>query len=478
MDEPRSNQNRPVNPRRKPRSKLQIFKEAYLPLVIAAAALILIVVFIAGSISRSVERRNAELQASIAASESEAARLQALEFEARRLVSASQELAAQYDYIGAIDLLDSFSGNISDFSVIADKREEYVRAQAQMVAWEDPSQVLHLSYQLLVADAQRTFNHPTYATLFNRNFITTEEFSRMLLELYQNGYILVKTSDFIDTLYNADGTVTFAPKTLYLPAGKKPLLLSQMNVNYNIYLIDSDGDRLPDKNGGGFAACMVVDDSGEITCQMVDSNGETVTGNLDLVPILNDFIESHPDFSYMGARALLALTGYNGLFGHRTDAESKKLLSEDAYNTAVANATKVANALRDEGYEFACYTYENIGYGEKGTAEIAADLERWNNEVVPILGKVDTLLFAQNSDIDSGTGTYSGEKFTTLQQNGFAKFMGFCTDGTPWASLNGDYLRMGRIMVTGSNVAHNSDWFTGIFNTTNLLDPTRGNVPK
>ena len=477
MDEQRSEQNRPVNPRRRSRNKLKIFKEAYLPLIIAAAAVILIIIFIVGSISRSVEKRNAELQASIAASSSEAELQLQLEEEARRLVTASEFLAAQYDYVGAIDLLDSFSGNISDFAVISDKREEYVNAQAQMVAWDDPGKVLNLSFQLLVADAARTFDHPVYATLFNRNFITIEEFSRMLLELYENDYILVRMDNFIDTIYNPDGTVSYEAKTLYLPQGKKPLMLTQTNVNYNIYLIDSNGDRFPDKDGGGFASCMILDENGEITCQMVDSSGNTITGAFDLVPILNDFIDTHPDFSYKGAKALLALTGYNGLFGHRTNPESKDYFGVNLYETAIEDASKVIQALRADGYDFACYTYENIGYGEKGVAEIGADLARWKEEVAPILGEVDTLVFAQNSDIDSGTGAYSGEKFALLQDSGFTRFIGFCNDGTSWASLNGSYLRLGRLMVTGSNVAHKPDWFTGIFDASSILDKSRGNVP-
>ena len=42
-------------------------------------------------------------------------------------------------------------------------------------------------------------------------------------------------------------------------------------------------------------------------------------GKYDLVPILDRFVEEHPDFSYRGAKAILALTGYNGVLGYRTD---------------------------------------------------------------------------------------------------------------------------------------------------------------
>ena len=40
------------NPRRKPKSKLQIFKEAYLPVIIIILTLVLAVVFIIGGINR------------------------------------------------------------------------------------------------------------------------------------------------------------------------------------------------------------------------------------------------------------------------------------------------------------------------------------------------------------------------------------------------------------------------------------------
>lgn len=477
MDDPRSNENRPINSRRKPRSKMQIFKEAYLPVVIAAAAVVLIIIFIIGSITRAVEKKNAEIQASINASSSEAAYKAQLEAEASKLLTEAASFASQYDYQGAIDHLNSFRGTVEDYPALSAKRTEYETALSKMVAWDDPNDVLNLSFQLLVAEADRTFNHPTYATLFNRNFITTGEFSQMLLQLYENGYILVRMDDFIETQTTAEGTPSYSAKTLYLPEGKKPLMLTQTNVNYNIYLIDSDGDKFADKNGGGFATRMILDENGEITCEMIDNSGQTVTGNFDLVPILNDFVETHPDFSYKGAKATLALTGYNGLFGYRTNADAKDYFGVDAYNQAIEGATEIAAALQADGYEFACYTYENIGYGEKGVSEIEADLAAWQNEVVPILGAVDTLVFAQNSDIDSGISTYSGDKATLLKKYGFTKFIGFCNNGTTWASLNGDYLRQGRLMVTGSTVAHKKEWFTGIFDAASILDQTRGNVP-
>ena len=54
---------RPVNPRRRRKTKMQIFKEAYLPVIIAGAAFIFILVCIIGSIVRSVEKGKLDKQA-------------------------------------------------------------------------------------------------------------------------------------------------------------------------------------------------------------------------------------------------------------------------------------------------------------------------------------------------------------------------------------------------------------------------------
>ena len=56
MEEQFNNSNPPVNPRRKKRSKMQIFKETYLPVIIGGVAIILIIIFIIGSITRGPTR--------------------------------------------------------------------------------------------------------------------------------------------------------------------------------------------------------------------------------------------------------------------------------------------------------------------------------------------------------------------------------------------------------------------------------------
>jgi hypothetical protein len=476
MDEYRNDPQRSANPRRRKKTKLQIFKETYLPFVIIGVAVIFIVVCIIGSITRGVQKKRYEEQIALEASNALAQEKAQLALEEQQLLTEADSLAARYDYDAAIAILNTFSGNISEYPTINARKAQYERERSEMVAWDDPSKIVNLSFQMLVADLRMGLTHHSHAQSINRNFITTGEFSKILQELYDNGYILVTPDDYLNQTTSADGQTVYTPKTLYLPAGKKPLVLTQTNVNYNLYLIDTNGDKLADKGGGGFASKLLMDANGDITCEMVNSSGQTVTGDFDLVPIWDAFVEDNPDFSYRGSKAVLALTGYNGLFGYRTNPEAIDYFGQDAHDDAVQQAKAIAEKLRSTGYVLACYTYENIAYGDSSVTQVENDLARWNNEVVPILGQIDILVYAQNSDIASGK-TYSGEKYNMLKSSGFSYFIGFCEENKTWFHADTGYARQGRILVTGSTLTYHSDWFMGMFYASNILDSGRGNVP-
>ncbi len=81
-------------------------------------------------------------------------------------------------------------------------------------------------------------------------------------------------------------------------------MLTETMVNYFEYMVDSNNDGVADAGGAGFANKLVLDENGDIKAQYIDSSNNTLTGNYDFVPILEDFIKAHPDFSYRGARAI------------------------------------------------------------------------------------------------------------------------------------------------------------------------------
>jgi len=474
-----SQEYRPRTPRRRKRSQFEIFKENYLPAVIICIAFLLIVVFLIGSLATTIQRHNlAKLNDGSDYDAAQKAEYDRLAAEANRLMSEAAILANDFEYEQAIAILNSFSGNMQDFPELADRRREYASILESLVLWPDNSQVLNLSFQHLIVDPERAFQDPTYGTSYKQNFITVDEFTRILQHLYKNGYVLISMDDIVTEEKLESGEIRFSNKPLYLPIGKKPLIITQTQVNYYLYMTDGDNDGFPDKDGAGFANRLLIDENGNLASELIHADGSVSTGAYDLVPILESFITTHPDFSYRGARAILAVSGYDGLFGYRTTKAAEEFYGTVYHQEQIEQVSAVIEKLRDTGYDIACYTYENIAYGENDTNAIRADLDRWSEEVMPVLGNVDTFVFAKNSDI-SNTGTmYSGDKFQVLMNLGFRYYLGFCETGAPWQVLNDGYVRQGRLMVTGANIANNPQWWNGIFDATTVLGGARGTIPQ
>ena len=149
-------------------------------------------------------------------------------------------LAADYDYQAAVDLIGTFPGDITAYPELGAKQAEYAKAETNMVTWSDPSQITVLSFHTLIADPSRAFTNAAYGTAYNRNFVTTGEFSKILQQLYDKGYILVSLSDLVSIQESNDGKAQVEALSLRLPLGKKPLLLVQTNANYYTYMVDGN----------------------------------------------------------------------------------------------------------------------------------------------------------------------------------------------------------------------------------------------
>ena len=453
-------QNSAPAPRRKKRSQERIIKEDYLPVGIAGVALLLCLVFIIGSVVRNIDRDNEKLQNEILASEQAASEAIRLQEEAEYLLEQAAIKASGYDYQGAIEMLDSFSGDMNKFTQILSDRGKYSQLLSTVVEITNYSQLPNLSFNVLIADPARAFKDEKYASAYNQNFVTVDEFSKILDQLYANGYVLVNFDSFVEKTTDAAGNVSYTTKPIYLPSDKKPFMLTETLVNYFGYMIDSDDDGKADAKGGGFASKMIVKD-GEITCEMVDAEGNTVYGAYDLVPILNEFIEEHPDFAYRGARATLAVTGKEGIFGHRINKGD---------TAAVAAATELVQELRSQGYLIACNTYENLNYDKNKATDIQADLKSWTDEITPVLGNVDILVFARGSDISD----YTGPKFNVLYSSGFRYFISSATKGIPSTEVNRTYIRQYRIMVTGSLMVNSPSTLSNYFKVADVISGERG----
>ena len=112
----------------------------------------------------------------------------------------------------------------------------------------------------------------------------------------------------------ASGDNGFTDGSVQVPKGKKPLIISQTDCSYTT---EDDGK----------ADSLVLDSkSGKILCQYTEKNEndgstDSLTGAVDVIPCLENFISQHPDFSYNGARGIIGITGYRGLFGYTVEKD-------------------------------------------------------------------------------------------------------------------------------------------------------------
>ena len=185
----------------------------------------------------------------------------------------------------------------------------------------------------------------------------------------------------------------------------------------------------------GFADKLVLNKQGDVKNQYTNK-GQKKIGDYDMVPIIDTFIKKHPDFSYGGSKGVIAETGYNGTLGYRSSksqyGDTKKTHRE------AQKATKVANAMKKDGWQFASHSWGHINMTESGIDDIKNDTALWQKEVQPIVGKTPVLIFPFGADIGSFTNyTDDNEKYTYLKNKGFSIFDNVDASQTSW----GQFLR-------------------------------------
>ena len=117
------------------------------------------------------------------------------------------------------------------------KRSEYMNAKSLLVEHQDPTLIPNLSFHVLVHDMARALRDTDdLAGSYNRNFVSTAEFSKILDQLYMNNYVLVNFDSFVGSA-SMDGTTEKYDKfSIWLPEGKKPVMITETMVNYFTYM--------------------------------------------------------------------------------------------------------------------------------------------------------------------------------------------------------------------------------------------------
>lgn len=394
------------------------------------------------------------------------------EAEVAALMANADFIAAGYDYEKAISMLTSYE-HYDAIPELAEKVAEYEELDSQLVVYSKPETVTHIFFHSLIVDPNRAFDGDYDTSTYHTYFATVDEFNAVLEEMYNRGYVLISPYDLA---YETEDGFTYGQ--IRLPEGKIPFIMSQDDLNYYSYMISSGNGKgstpyWADSANDGFASKIVIGEDGYPTCEYVDADGNVLYGDYDLVPCLETFIQAHPDFSYHGARAILGMTGFEGVFGYRTKPSYEETVGSEIYNAEVEAAKAVADCLREHGWILASHSYGHPAYGNISDERVETDSDKWLNTVGSIIGDVDIILYPHGSDITgSGKYTFDNAKFAALYEDGFRYY--FNVDGNIyWNQLGSNYFRGGRRNIDGYRMYHNPDMLEDLFDVADIWDDSR-----
>lgn len=231
----------------------------------------------------------------------------------------------------------------------------------------------HIFFHSLVVYPDKAFASGFQAEQFKAFMVTRDQFIKILDSLHERHFVLIDPH----ALYEVSDGHKVVLKQLLLPAGKIPLIVSLDDLSYYPYMA-----------GKGFASALVLDGDGRVATAVPDENGVTeVTRTGDVVPILDDFVARHPDFSLGGAKGIIALTGYAGILGYRTQSSNKVNRAAEQ-----AAAAKVIDALKKGRWLFASHSYSHqmpFKYNTISVGGVQWDTDLWKAEVEPLVGPTD-----------------------------------------------------------------------------------------
>ena len=387
----------------------------------------------------------------------------------KTLLKKAQKLAQQYDYTGAISVLQN-NWKFATSDKMQKAVSEYRKKRDACVEYPLEN-ITHVFFHSLIVDTSRAFDGDSDEAGYNQMMTTVSEFKKMIQSMYEKGYVLVSPHDM--AVVNDDGTMSRGK--IMLPEGKIPFVLSEDDVSYYHYMDDD-----------GFATKLVIDDNGDIKCEYKKADGTVVTGDYDVVPILDSFIKQHPDFSYHGRKGILAMTGYNGVLGYRTDGayKTKKNLQDNQkaflkanpdfdYDKEVKQAKKVAKAMKKDGWEFASHTWGHKDVAATSLDDLKRDDKKWKKYVAPILGETDMIIFAFGADIGSWEGySADNEKYEFYKSQGYRYFCN--VDSSQYfVQITDDYFRQGRRNLDGYRMYYNPEMLSDLFDVSEVWDSSR-----
>lgn len=354
--------------------------------------------------------------------------------------------ANEQRYKEAYDTLQTVSKYYPNNPEILAKLADYKKAQA-MVVYHGP--IEHIFFHPLLAYPELAFDYDYQAKGFNDWFVTVKEFKKILASLYKNNYILID----IHAIFNKSesGKPLTVRNNLLLPPGKKPLIISIDDLNYYQYMITN-----------GTVSKLILDEQGNVaTFSLTPQGVPTTSRDNEIIPILDQFVADHEDFSLNGAKGILALTGYEGVLGYRTNE-----LDSPNYALEKNQALLIIKRLKETGWSFSSHGYGHLDAGKISLPVLTKDTQRWLTEVATLTGHTDLYIYPFGSSVLPGD-----PKFQYLLDNGFKVLS--AVGPNPYLKSGPDYLMMDRRHIDGLALHSQAALLKGFFESSEIIDEVR-----
>ncbi|HEX3029576.1 MAG TPA: polysaccharide deacetylase family protein [Clostridia bacterium] len=363
----------------------------------------------------------------------------------------AQNYIKQYQFRAACRLLTEALQYYPNNKVIKQRLAEYTaeekKADSQLVDYNGI--VEHIFFHPLIAYPELAFDNDYMSAGYNDWFVTVGEFKKIIQSLYDNNYILID----INSLYEVsteNGKEVFKRAQLKLPKNKKPIIISVDDINYYEYMIE---------NGDVYK--LVLDKDGNVATYSKTPKGEEVISrDNEIIPILDKFVEEHPDFSFRGAKGTLALTGYEGILGYRTQN-----LTATGFENDKAEALKIVKRLKETGWTFASHSYGHPAMGKISYEKCVKDTNNWKNEVESLIGPTKIYIYPYGSRVKE---KMDDPKFKYLYNAGFRVFCG--VGARPYEKDTSNFILMDRRNVDGYSLNYRRDTYLPLYDSNLVID--------
>lgn len=308
------------------------------------------------------------------------------------IIQQARKMATNKEYKSAVEFLESKSEIFKDKSTINSLILNYSKyfVKDGLFYYDKTPKIIAINK--LIAQPNFAFCEENLKSDFLDEFyLTSSEFQNLLNELYLNDYVLINLFDFVDV----EGKIP-TKKDLYLPLNKTPIILLMNNINFY-------------DNEPWFIEKFIIDGKDDVACyNSKQPEKNQISYASDFIPILENFIKLHPDFSINGAKSVISFDKNGAILGYNINKTNPNCGQD------TANLKKLVTKLKQLGYVF--------GYGNFEESFISLnfddEIDFVKENLLPIFGTINVYIspFEKNKN---------NEFYRNLGTLGFKIFVDF-----------------------------------------------------